>query len=126
MRGTFGIFMHSTQPNSRRALSMSSASRAVRDVEFSMKVRFWRKAAVRKLSTSVKCQQETHAPQQTAPSFDRLVGAAEQPERDSQAEDLGSLQVSECKALTAASRLSTGTNKFTECDDKTYLSAIIP
>src|ERR1700721_53628 len=37
----------------------------------------------------------------------------------------GSLQISECKALTAASRLSTGTNKFTECGDKTYLSAII-
>src|ERR1700738_1319737 len=32
----------------------------------------------------------------------------------------------ECKALTAASRLSTGTNKFTECGDKIYLSAIIP
>jgi hypothetical protein len=48
MRGTFGIFMHSTQPNSRRALSMSPASRAVRDVEFSMKVRFWRKAAVQR------------------------------------------------------------------------------
>ena len=39
---------------------------------------------------------------------------------------VGSLQISECKALTAASWLSTGTNKFTECGDKTYLSAIIP
>src|SRR6266850_7649912 len=28
--------------------------------------------------------------------------------------------------MTAASRLSTGTNKFTECGDKTYLSAMIP
>src|SRR6185295_12204437 len=32
----------------------------------------------------------------------------------------------ECKALTAASRLSTGTNKLTECGDITYLSATIP
>ena len=62
----------------------------------------------------------------TGPSFDHLVGAAEQRERDSQTEGPGSLQISECKALTAASRLSTGTNKFTECGDKTYLSAIIP
>src|ERR1700674_2070494 len=28
--------------------------------------------------------------------------------------------------MTAASRLSTGTKKFTECDDKTYWSAAIP
>ena len=60
----------------------------------------------------------------TAPSFDHLVRAAEQ--RDNQTEGVGDLQISECKALTAASRLSTGINRFTECDDKTYLSAIIP
>src|SRR5580692_3278673 len=33
---------------------------------------------------------------------------------------------SECKALTAASRLSTGTNRLTECGDNTYLSGTIP
>jgi hypothetical protein len=38
----------------------------------------------------------------------------------------GQRQISECKALTAASRLSTATNRFTECGDKTYLSATIP
>src|SRR5262249_7956352 len=32
----------------------------------------------------------------------------------------------ECKALTAASRLPTGTKRLTECGDKTYLSATIP
>ena len=30
------------------------------------------------------------------------------------------------QSVAAASRLSTGTNRFTECGDKTYLSAIIP
>src|SRR5262249_12857339 len=33
---------------------------------------------------------------------------------------------SECSALTAASRLSTGTNRLTECGDNTYLSGTIP
>jgi hypothetical protein len=33
---------------------------------------------------------------------------------------------SECNALTAASRLSTGTNRLTECGDNTYLSGTIP
>src|SRR5215468_5911706 len=33
---------------------------------------------------------------------------------------------SECKAFTADSRLSTGTNRLTECGDRTYLSATIP
>jgi hypothetical protein len=33
---------------------------------------------------------------------------------------------SECNALTAASRFSTGTNRLTECGDNTYLSGTIP
>ena len=33
---------------------------------------------------------------------------------------------SECNALTAASRLATGTNRLTECGDNTYLSGTIP
>jgi hypothetical protein len=33
---------------------------------------------------------------------------------------------SECNALTAASRFSTGTNRLTECGDNTYMSGTIP
>src|SRR5882757_9904567 len=35
-------------------------------------------------------------------------------------------RTSECNALTAASRFSTGTNRVTECGDNTYLSGTIP
>jgi hypothetical protein len=39
------------------------------------------------------CQMQTHAPQQKASSFNHLVGAAEQRQRDSEAEGLRSLEV---------------------------------
>jgi hypothetical protein len=49
----------------------------------------WRKADIRELSTSVKCQFRTHAPQRTMPSFDHLVGLDEQQLRHFETERKG-------------------------------------